>query len=257
MHSDAVDYPKSGQPVPLAYLPRLKFKAKPDWNAPETIKPDRTRFYPSPRAIGRLFREIDLPAVETVREAQRRQRRNLRQDGEEGYTTVEDILQSFTRDDPQDNTAYETVFEHVSGFITLGQHEDDLVAEMWELLENYKSQLQTICADHTLSYVKDAMLTEEEAVVGTIVAKCSQPRRRKDLMSKMREQTANLVDDTLQQIAGEDGILPTKTLERAWVAYRLAVLESEYETFGVRSFAWVALSQVFDAIKVIEQADWI
>jgi RNA-dependent RNA polymerase len=257
MHSDAVDYPKSGQPVPLANLPRYKLRAKPDWNAPETIKPDPKRFYTSLRAIGRLFREIDLPAVETIGAAQRRQRRNLRQDGGSRVTTVEGVLESFLREDPEDNEAYEAVFEHVSGFITLGRHENDLVAEMWELLGNYKSQLQTICADHTLSYAKDAMLTEEEAVVGTIVAKCSQPRKRKDLMSKMREQTANLVDDTIQQIAGEDGILPTKTLERAWVAYRLAVLEGEYETFGARSFAWVALSQVFDAIKVIEQAEWI
>ncbi|KAI0704900.1 RdRP-domain-containing protein [Cytidiella melzeri] len=254
LHSDAVDYPKSGQPVSLQGLPRLKFRIQPDWHAPETITPDPSRYYQSPRAIGRLFRDIDLPAVSTVRNVQRRQRRILQEDE---VATLDDILRSYAEDEPEDHPAYEAVFAHVSGFINNDRYEEGIVAEMWDLFGNYKSQLQSICADHTLSNAKNAMLTEEEAVVGTIVAKCSQPRKRKDLMSKMREQTANLVDDTQAEIAGEDGILPQKRLERAWVAYRLAVLEGEEETFGARSFAWVALGEVFDAIKVIEKADWL
>ena len=236
-------------------MPRTKFRIKPDWHAPETIKPDPTRYYTSTRAIGRLFREIELPAVETARQAQGRQRQDLRENAE--LPPVENVLRSFVENDPQDDAVYEAVFEHVSGYINLGRHDEDMVAELWELFANYRSQLQTICADHTLSNAKNAMLTEEEAVVGTIVAKCSQPRKRKDLMSKMREQTGNLVDDTQAGIAGEDGIPPNKRLERAWVAFKLAVLEGRYETFAARSFAWVALSEVFDAIKAIEQAEWV
>ncbi|KAI0094703.1 RNA dependent RNA polymerase-domain-containing protein [Irpex rosettiformis] len=255
LHSDAVDYPKSGQPVPLGEMPRLKFRTKPDWNAPETIRPDPSRYYQSARAIGRLFREIELPAVETARQAQRNQRSNLQENSQ--LPSLEDVLHSFAEDEPQDHAVYDAVFEHVSGYINLGRHDEDVVGELWELFENYRSQLQTICADHTLSNAKNAMLTEEEAVVGTIVAKCSQPRKRKDLMSKMREQTGNLVDDTQTGIAGEDGITLGKRLERAWIAFKLAVLEGEYETFGARSFVWVALSEVFDAIKAIEQAEWV
>ncbi len=256
LHSDAVDYPKSGQPVPLSEMPRTKFRPRPDWNAPETTTTlDPNKFYKSHRAIGRLFREIDLPAVQTARETQRAQRRNLQENSE--LPSLEEILRSFVEDDPDDNPLYEAVLEHVSGYINLGHHDEGLVAEMWELFENYRSELQTICADHTLSNAKNAMLTEEEAVVGTIVAKCSQPRKRKDLMSKMREQTATLVEGILEGIAGEDGIMPDKRLERAWVAFKLSALEAEYETFGARSFAWVALSEVFDAIKAIEQAEWV
>jgi hypothetical protein len=62
LHSNAVDYPKSGQPVPLEKIPKVKTRRRPDWHAPETIDPNASsRFYQSRRAIGRLFRAIDLP----------------------------------------------------------------------------------------------------------------------------------------------------------------------------------------------------
>jgi RNA dependent RNA polymerase len=73
LHSDAVDYPKSGQPVSIKKIPKLKFPEKPDWNAPETIASASSRFYKSRTALGRLFRAIKLPAV------QRRTRRSTNQ----------------------------------------------------------------------------------------------------------------------------------------------------------------------------------
>lgn len=256
LHSDAVDYPKSGQPVALHQLPKTKFNARPDWSAPETATTlDPNRFYASQRAIGRLFREIDLPAVEAVKSEQRRQRRQLQEDQQ---WSIEEILRSFAEDYVDNHPLYDAVYRRITpDFMLLGRHEDDLVAELWELFENYKSQLQTICADHTLSNAKNAMLTEEEAVVGSIVAKCSQPRKRRDLMSKMREQTSTLIDGILAEIEGDEGTLPLKSLERAWVAFRLAVLDCEYETFGSRSFAWVAMSGIFETIKTIEQSEGV
>src|ERR1700761_7874293 len=67
LHSDAVDYQKSGTPVKQREIPRLKFAAKPDWNAPETIDPGE-EYYRSERAIGKLFRDITLPAVRDAKE---------------------------------------------------------------------------------------------------------------------------------------------------------------------------------------------
>ena len=96
------------------------------------------------------------------------------------------------------------------------------------------------------------MLTEEEAAVGTIVAKCSQPRRRKDLMSKLREQTTTLVDGVRFDISGEEGTLPEKSMERGWIAFRIALLEDD--AFGARSFSWIAMGEIFDAIKFIEDS---
>jgi RNA-dependent RNA polymerase len=63
LHSNAVDFPKSGRPVRLHEIPMPKHSAKPDWNAPETVQVDYESgaYYGSTKAIGRLFRSIDLP----------------------------------------------------------------------------------------------------------------------------------------------------------------------------------------------------
>lgn len=244
-----MDYPKSGQPVPLDRIPRLKFKVKPDWNAPETTTNiDPSRFYRSERAIGVLYRAIDLPAVETVRREQRHQRRRLNE-GE--VWTLDDILQEFRQGMDLDDEMHQALLGRVASFIALGRHEEDIIAEIWELFRNYVSQLQSICADLTLSHQRNAMLTEEEAIVGTIVAKCSQPRHRKDNMSKMRDQTTATVDSIRYELSGEEGTLPEMSMERAWVAYCIAYIQDD--AFGARSFAWIAMGEIFDAIKTIEE----
>ena len=67
LHSDAVDYPKSSTPVPLYKLPKLKFRKKPDWSQPEITNDSKNAdYYPSQRAIGRLFRAIELPALDCL-----------------------------------------------------------------------------------------------------------------------------------------------------------------------------------------------
>ena len=70
-------------------------------------------------------------------------------------------------------------------------------------------------------------------------------------MSKMREQTAELVNSIRVEIAGDEDIRTEQLLEQAWIAYRIARVEGD--TFGARSFGWIALSVVFEAIKEIEE----
>ncbi|KAK7694554.1 hypothetical protein QCA50_001740 [Cerrena zonata] len=255
LHSDAVDYPKNGNPVSLQRIPKLKMRAKPDWNAPETVTSlDPSKYYQSQRAIGRLFRAIDLPAVHVINDAEREQRRRLRRTGQNANPDLDEIINNFHAADPlEDDEVTVAVYERVMDFIAAGRHDDDLISELWELFQQYTSQLHSICTSHTLSNKRGAMLTEEEVIIGTIVAKCSQPRKRKDLMSTMRERTATLAQEVGLQIEGDEGTLPYKSLERAWVAYRIANLEDD--RFGARSFGWVALGEVFDAIKKIEESE--
>src|SRR5882762_10806377 len=89
IHSDAVDYPKSGTPVNVNTVPKTD-KRKPDWNAPETVDLDDSEnsFYESSRAIGKLFRAINLPALDTAKEEAQRQRRHLVEDES---STLDDI----------------------------------------------------------------------------------------------------------------------------------------------------------------------
>jgi hypothetical protein len=95
------------------------------------------------------------------------------------------------------------------------------------------------------------MLTEEEAMVGTIVAKCSQPRKRRDLMAKLREQTNLLVTGIREDLLGDEDLPLERGLMRGWVAWELSAIHA----FGAKSFGWVALGGVFEAIKDIEERD--
>src|SRR6266581_8657844 len=81
IHSDAVDFAKSGTPVSITTVPKPRSDRKPDWNAPETVDlDDAIGFYQSPKAIGQLFRAIDLPEVQTRNPAERRLRQYVRDD---------------------------------------------------------------------------------------------------------------------------------------------------------------------------------
>lgn len=72
----------------------------------------------------------------------------------------------------------------------------------------------------------------------------------------MREQTSTLVARVKGTIAGDDHGFPDESLYRAWVAYRLAIsVTEEHSAFGARSFAWIALSGIFDAVKEIEEEE--
>ncbi|KDQ63790.1 hypothetical protein JAAARDRAFT_120957 [Jaapia argillacea MUCL 33604] len=234
LHSDAVDYPKSGQPVPLRNIPKLKFKERPDWNAPETLGSSSLQYYQSQRAIGKLFRAIDLPALPEARRAANLQRRRLREEHEESLDELMEELSLAGED--EDDPVFMAVENHLS-----------------QLFDQYASQLQSICITHTLSRSRSAMLTEAEAVVGTIVANCSQARKRRDVMSQLREQTAALVSGIRDEISGDDDTTLYEQLERAWLAWRIAI--AGQERFGAKSFWWITLGLVFDAVKDLEEED--
>lgn len=250
LHSDAVDYPKTGEPVPLDKLPRLKFKAKPDWNAPETVTPGSKQYYESQRAIGRLFRAITLPALAIAARASRTQRRHLN----DSQLSFEEVMKRFLRGRFHSNSiVLDAIGEHLMHYIDVTSYDPHYIRNIWDLYEYYVPRLQGICTDHTLSNTRETMLTEEEAIIGTIVAKCSQQRKRKDLMSHLREQTKPLVDTIRKEITGDDTMSLENALERAWIAFRLAVMEDD--KFGARSFQWLALGVIFDVTKEIDDLD--
>src|ERR1700722_7619960 len=239
LHSDAVDYQKSGQPVSISKIPQLKFTAKPDWNAPEVVSRDNVDFYESQHAIGKLFRAFDLPDLTASRRSSRSQRRRF----EDDFNT------SFAQLGLQDrnNPLFLAVQDHVVRYIDV-EHVEREEQEVVQIFNRYASDLDNICANHTLSYSRSSfMLTEEEAIIGTISAKSSQPRLRKDLMSKLREQTEHLSHGIREELAGDENLPLTHWLRRAWGGLKVSV--GRHDKFGAKSFGWVCLGVIFDAIR--------
>ena len=249
LHSDAVDYPKSSTPVPLDKIPKLKFKRKPDWNQPETMNDSKSAdSYDSQRAIGRLFRAIKLPALDIARRVNRTQRRRMGEDEEDHDDDhlVGKLGRMNLRGEDEVDIA---VWGRVTDFIDEGV-DPDHHAHAFSLFERYTAELKTICASHTISYRRDATLTEEEAAVGTIVAKTSQPRYRRDMVSKLRDQTNLQVKGVRNELVSEEDGFETK-LSKAWALWR--VTQEERGSMGARTLGLIALGLIFEAIKEFEE----
>ncbi|KAF8167941.1 RNA-directed RNA polymerase 2 [Crassisporium funariophilum] len=249
LHSSAVDYPKTGQPISLNRIPKLKHRRKPDWNAPETVHANSENYYPSGSAIGRLFRAIDLPVEQPGHRPRQGRKKQRRSGAVEG---VIDRFINFNLQEARDDPLFDAVEDVVRDFVdTDGPWPDAEINFVKNLLDRYTSELQGICAANTLSHARTALLSEEEAIIGTIVQKTSQSRKRTDMMSKLRENTDLLVRAIREELAGDDEVSDEKSLERAWLAWELSVAQDK--TFGAQSFGWVALGAIFEAVKQIEE----
>jgi RNA-dependent RNA polymerase len=97
------------------------------------------------------------------------------------------------------------------------------------------------------------MLSEEEAVVGTIVAKCSQRRRRREAIAQLREQTSYLVKAVQEELQGDEETSQYEWLATAWAAWKVS--RHLKDRFGAHSYGWIALGEVFGAMKAIEQEE--
>ncbi|VDC02952.1 unnamed protein product [Peniophora sp. CBMAI 1063] len=255
LHSDAVDYQKSGTPVALDRIPRLKFKARPDWNAPETVNvAHSTTHYKSQRAIGKLFRKVELPTVNIAHEDRRQRRRMRRTQNRDIDDLASELSDLSVGSDAGDDPVVEAVRERVDEFIDIGVEPPPATREaVARLFQRYAADLQGICATQVLSHRRTSTLTEEEAVVGTIVEKTSQPRKRKEVMAKLREHTDYLVKDVRTELAAAEDEPREAALMRGWLAWQLSV--REHGLFGARSFGWVALGSIFETIKDIEDEE--
>jgi hypothetical protein len=249
IHSNAVDYAKSGTPVALDTVPRPKSNQKPDWHAPETVDLDEaTGFYPSKKAIGKLFRRIDLPEVQKRSRAARQTRKHVRDDAPEA--DLDEVFAALCMEDRQGDPLELAVENRVAEFIDLDPS-SEFVKLAIESLGQYSIELQGICTYNAIQRRKDAMLSEEEAVIGTIVAKCPQRRRRKDAIAQLREQTGSLVKSIRDALSGDDDTSQYEWLETAWAAWKVS--RHLKDRFGAHSYGWIALGEVFDAMRAIEQ----
>lgn len=232
LHSDAVDYPKSGQPVELQDIPKLKSQSKPDWNQPETASSQET-YYESQRALGRLFRAID-PDHES--------RRSGEMQGQS--RSAKEIAGRFNMADARESL-FRAVKTRVPNF-RLDQSQE-YSTSITQLFHHYASELQLICMSNVLSRMRDNPLSEEEAIIGTIDQKTSQRHKRKYTMWKLHENTEFLVRGIREALMGDDSVELEESLRRAWEAWEFSI--SRDSTFGAQSFGWIALGLILEEIQ--------
>jgi RNA-dependent RNA polymerase len=248
--SQAVDYAKNGIPVDLhkSNVPKQLIKFKPDWHKAEVTGAQDLDYYESDRALGHLFRNIEL------------------------YDPKE-LIEGLSSECPAplEDPITRAVAPHIRSTLGLTQDEaagaeqssvDDGYAE--QLHAHYMREMRYICVTHTLVDAQGVCLTEEEVVLGTIAANCTQPRWRSSRSERMRQHAGALVDDIYAQIVqceqeGEDedededesGKMTDEQLRvalpRAWSAWCWAQYHRDREY--VESFALLVLRAVFNCLK--------
>lgn len=119
------------------------------------------------------------------------------------------------------------------------------------LFRRYVDELKYIALVHALSETPESRLVEEEIVIGTILAHCSEARFRKDRIYRMRLQAAVLVDNTRKKL-WEWKEEPTEGelrygLVQAWRAWDFGMRNTG--VFGANSFAIVALGVICSILQ--------
>ncbi|KLO16990.1 RdRP-domain-containing protein [Schizopora paradoxa] len=264
LHSDAVDYPKTGSPVPLKDIPKDR-GGLPDWCQPEIIAsgPNDKTYYTSKTALGVLYRDIHLHDPTSRRRKRRRRGRGRQRvggvdshlsgddDDDELENELSGQIDSLTVDE---GSVYEAIISRTKALVPDRPLDERYRTLVEDIFVTFASQLEHICASHTLSN-RNERLSEVEAILGVISERTSQPRRRKELMSKLREHTAQLVIDIrweFQMGEVEHGN-PRNRLTLALTALDFAIERIREKEFGARSFWWICLGAIFEAIRLIEE----
>ncbi|KAF8226752.1 RdRP-domain-containing protein [Tricholoma matsutake] len=228
--SQAVDYPKKGIPVDISEdkLPKTLIRCKPDWHAAEVVAPRRTDYYESIRALGVMYRSIKLDEPQP----------NLASGGGPQQPLTDPISVSLSN----------RILPYLQPDI---EPDAEKLHELVKMFGRYVDELRYICATHTISDTPGVRLLEAEVVAGTILAKCSQKRWRKDRTYRMRLHATTLVRDVQQELAPDLEEAPRDqlivSLMNAWYAWGYSLRRGN--DFGANSFGLITLDTIFDCLE--------
>jgi hypothetical protein len=171
LSSWAVDFQKTGTPLPDKNLPYPKDKVKPDFMSHEDGNLRIGDFYRSPNLLGRLFRGVSVRRFSSSTDS-----RCTPADGKK-------VLHAFRRLNVED-----------MGLPILGSIDQPsaLFVEMEGLAMEFCDKLKFIAQVHTMSKRADVYLSEAELVSGTIQASWNDDRKRRDSVAAMNTQVTLL-----------------------------------------------------------------
>lgn len=140
---------------------------------------------------------------------------------------------------------------------------ESTVDRVRKLFVRFSEELKYICATHTLSDRPGVRLSEEEVVIGTILAPTSQHRWRNERIYRMRVHASNLEKEIKDQFMPKKlQNMSTKevqmSLEFAWTSWKLmtdklSTEEAKRNSFGLNSFSFIALNVVLECLDFLDK----
>ncbi|KAJ3770047.1 RNA-directed RNA polymerase 2 [Lentinula raphanica] len=257
LHSQAVDYPKTGRPVNFGSIPRKTMynNRLPDWYAPESmVVIDDTKYYHSQRALGKLFRAIDLSDLSDFKDGQYSHPEipTLKED-----MSVEELIAQMSSISIPSDSLYASIHRRVKPLIDSAMKHagQSNIVQAQKMFVQYCTDLQRICSAHNIGHSKSNLLSEEEALVGTIRYSAGiSTSIRNEHIRKLREETNVLVEGIYNTLSGKFG--PSEYLTRAVCSLNLATMyvQQEDPVYGAHSFWWIAYGATREAIKEFRAA---
>ncbi|KAI0029218.1 RdRP-domain-containing protein [Vararia minispora EC-137] len=235
--SRAVDYAKHGNPIDIdnGRLPHLLSRYKPDWHKAEIADPRDNDYYLSDRALGHLYRGVELADLNTPVPIPVSEPGPPLSDAISA--ALAPLVQGELMEDSSDDAGAELQAELLSRSATL--------------FARYARELRYIRATHTLTDMAGVMLAEEEVILGVILSTCTQAGWRQDRVYRMKLHAEGLVADTRRRVVDETGVddlvALRKGLRFAWVTWEWAQENAEKE--GAQSFGLLVLGVVLDCLK--------
>ena len=233
LYGKAVDYAKNGIPVDISKdFPRPLIEYKPDWKKEEVTGAREHDYYESDRALGHLFRKIDPHELDEPLE-------DLSDISPEETAPLEDMIS---------RTIAPLIPKTLNAGVEASGAES---AKTKGLYMHYIGEMRYVCTTHTLLDTPDVRLAEEEVVLGTILAKSTQPRLRSDRTNRMKVHAEALVRDVRAQMA-PTGDQPTLEdyrdgLRNAWEMWGWAQHHRKNEF--IESFSLITLGVILDCLQ--------
>ena len=207
---------------------------KPDWKQADQKVIHSTEYYESNRALGELFRTVTLK--------------------DKLDPLAEDVKARLAREpalsDAISRALVPYVMKHLGSYI----NNDNDFTDIHSLFRGYVNELAYTCVSHSISQSPDSRLGEEEVVVGTILADCTQGRYRNELTYRMRLHSEMLVRSIRRKLyKPHDPLEPFDQgaarygLSQAWLAWDFGMRNRS--SFGANSFAFIALDVILDILE--------
>lgn len=261
LHSQAVDFSKTGLPVLKNDIPYPKKKGqKPDYLRPELeVDAGKIKYYPSKHVLGHLYRTVDSELVHLAEALSR----------DDGTTAAEQVIAA----NKTTLAFYETITSHLEKELRSlcvisnqpsgqdGLNSRTTGINIPQLFNHFVSKMQHFRDSYMLGLglYSGVKLSEEEIFVGTILAKTFNLHGRDELCISLKEETSQLAwqvwvilekgDDPKAQVSGYEWA------NRAWAAWKFGLSEfrtspsTAYSVFGLNSFMFIVLSSLFAVIK--------
>jgi hypothetical protein len=211
---------------------------------------DEKKYYQSRKAIGRLFRDIDLSTSSSAQDDESHIDDEAQEEIPLDELTV--LMNSLGLSGSVTDKLFHGIKSYVAQYMDGNREHDDL-SEIHEMFLRYCTDLQRICSMHNLSRSKSHLLSEEEAVVGTILSSTTvSSSTRNDHIRKLREETDVIVRGIYDVLYGAH-FTPKQYIVRAFCSFRLATVYSQQKNpvFGAKSFWLVTLGTMLDATSEI------